>query len=758
MQQHIIEAAVSGDATALEHIYKATIDRAYAIAFSIVKDEFEAQDITQEAYITVFQKLSTVENTARVEAWIATVVRNKAIDYTRKNHPELFSDIESSVDDEDFRYADTIEANGREYYPDEQIDQKETKRLIWEIIDALPDKQRQCIVLRYQEDLKIKDIAIQTGMSEATVKSCLKYAHGKIEAGVKKLEKEGTKLYSFTPLTLMLFLRWLLGKRTEDSSSAIGIGVMSATKAGAGEIAGAKAVSLGKTVAGIVQTAGKLSLAQKIGAVVLAATATIGSVAGIVQYQNRDRQTSVPVETASIGDFGNGSAMAPSISESATVSFLKDTGSNTNGSLIETTAFTETQPERAATPAPTTARSSSSKATEPESTEPTPSNPTPTEPAAPAAALTISTADFALDIGESKTVDYSYTGVSSLVWSSSQANVVTVSNGTATAVGTGTATITVSDGTLTSEVTVTVTDANDLFPAPDYKYINGYSWNGEDVVTADGEPVISRDAMEGRYYLDPDNVYGCYSLVFVDAERDGTVFAIYLPSWWICVPDPYGENGFWYANGYDWDYPNGYVVDAEGNVVNGLHEESGEFYFHDSTDVFKYTRALLDEDGNIVALDSSTQTPNPQPDPNPTFEYKNGYSWSGFGYRTEDMPEFGETVRGDLDESNIYYFDGGTVAYTRVIVTVQGEVIAVDPASKINIKLVNGYSWHSDNRIVNVHGNGIYTNTSYVAESTPPFSDPDDNTITYTRVICATSPYADDRGDQTEVIAVDIDS
>ena len=76
------------------------------------------------------------------------------------------------------------------------IDRKETTRLIGEILGTLSPEQRVVTELFYYENLSVKEIAEELGVSENTVKSRLKYARNKIEAGVKELEKKGTKLYS----------------------------------------------------------------------------------------------------------------------------------------------------------------------------------------------------------------------------------------------------------------------------------------------------------------------------------------------------------------------------------------------------------------------------------------------------------------------------------------------------------------------------------------------------------------------------------
>ncbi len=86
------------------------------------------------------------------------------------------------------------------------MDQKETSRLIGEILDALPDDQRAVVGLFYFDGMSVKEIAEMLAVSENTVKSRLNYARKKIEVEVLALEKKGTKLYNLAPIPFLLWL------------------------------------------------------------------------------------------------------------------------------------------------------------------------------------------------------------------------------------------------------------------------------------------------------------------------------------------------------------------------------------------------------------------------------------------------------------------------------------------------------------------------------------------------------------------------
>lgn len=223
MDQNVVKAALQGDPAAFTYIYNHTFDKALAIAQGFVKNEHDAFDVVQDAYIKMWEKLGTLDDPSKLEFWFYTIVRNKAKDFLgSKAHTDFvaFSDVESGAQDDGFSFADTIESNYRPFSPEASVDYAETQSLLWGIVNKLPEKQRICVTLRWKEDMKIRQIAEATGMAESTVKSCLNYGHKKIGEEVQELEKKGIKLYGISPLIFLPFLRWILGGTTAASEGA----------------------------------------------------------------------------------------------------------------------------------------------------------------------------------------------------------------------------------------------------------------------------------------------------------------------------------------------------------------------------------------------------------------------------------------------------------------------------------------------------------------------------------------------------------
>lgn len=230
MDSQTIAKVIQGDAQAFEAVYLQTHDKAYSIAYRVLKDDYEAEDIVQDAYIKMIEQISQLENPEKLESWFYRIVQNKALDFLRTSHNDTFSSFES--EDTDFSFSDSLVSDYTPFDPEASADYAELKRIMDGFVAELPEMQRKCILLRFQQDKKISEIARILGIPESTVKSNLNYGKKKIEGEVRALEKQGVKLYSLSPLTVIAFLRWMWGK-SAASAFAAGIGSAGAATAAA---------------------------------------------------------------------------------------------------------------------------------------------------------------------------------------------------------------------------------------------------------------------------------------------------------------------------------------------------------------------------------------------------------------------------------------------------------------------------------------------------------------------------------------------
>lgn len=161
----------------------------------------------QDAYIKAFDKLDTLKNPETFPAWLGVIVGNLAKNRLQKKNPLLFSDIAVNDEEEPFEYE--IEDETTDSQPELSYSKRETQQLVHEMINALSEEQRVCILMYEIEGIPIKEIAAALDCSENTVKSRLNYGRKNLKKKAEELQRKGYKLYGLPALPLLLLL---LGK------------------------------------------------------------------------------------------------------------------------------------------------------------------------------------------------------------------------------------------------------------------------------------------------------------------------------------------------------------------------------------------------------------------------------------------------------------------------------------------------------------------------------------------------------------------
>ena len=318
MFSRLVEKAKQGDNGAIADLYEQTYDRVFYTVRSMIKDEDTAFDIVQDSYMKAFAHLESFQGGEKFPAWMKMIAANTARDWLKRQRPVLFSELNTAEDMDEPAEAQFVDSRS-ENQPEWVLEQQETKRLLGEILDGLPEDQRAVIGMYYYEELSVKDIAAAMGCSESAVKSRLLYGRKKVEKEVRALEKKGTKLYGLAGIPFLLWLfrsqdvyaaerpggkaveQILQAAQTAQQGSGVqtgsgmhaggfgGAAAQAAKKAGAGTAAvgGAGAAAMGGAGAAGGTAAGLGGL--KLGLIVAAAVAVVGgSVFGIVKAVNKD--------------------------------------------------------------------------------------------------------------------------------------------------------------------------------------------------------------------------------------------------------------------------------------------------------------------------------------------------------------------------------------------------------------------------------------------------------------------------------------
>lgn len=168
----LLEGARRRDREAIRLIIKQHNQRLYRIARGIVRNDSDAEDVLQEAYVRAFAGLDGFRGEARLSTWLARIVINEALGFIRRRRPAI--DI-SLISSNSTLYAQIIpfpDAN-RVRDPETTMVQNEIRVLLERAIDKLPSAFREVLIARLVEGMSVAETAELFGIPSQTVKTRL---------------------------------------------------------------------------------------------------------------------------------------------------------------------------------------------------------------------------------------------------------------------------------------------------------------------------------------------------------------------------------------------------------------------------------------------------------------------------------------------------------------------------------------------------------------------------------------------------------
>ena len=159
----LVRRARRGD----EHAFGLLVARyqraAYAVAYSVTGRHEDAEDAAQESFLVALQRLEECRSPEKFAGWMMTIVRNRARNLVRR---EVLRETEQVP----------VAASSRTPTPDREAELSELQDALREALDALPEVQREIVLLHDLEGWKHREIADRIGLPSGTVRSHLHFA------------------------------------------------------------------------------------------------------------------------------------------------------------------------------------------------------------------------------------------------------------------------------------------------------------------------------------------------------------------------------------------------------------------------------------------------------------------------------------------------------------------------------------------------------------------------------------------------------
>jgi len=183
----LVERVQAGDKEAFRQLVERHQRRAFSIAMSLVRDENDARELVQDAFLRVYKNIGSFQGQSSFFTWLYRIITNLSIDLIRKPGRQVAeldenrvgtTDSESSGDaSKDFPFLSRIDGAD----PADVVRRGEIALRLREALAALPDYHRGVILMREIEGLSYEEMAQAMGVSKGTIMSRLFHARQKLQ-------------------------------------------------------------------------------------------------------------------------------------------------------------------------------------------------------------------------------------------------------------------------------------------------------------------------------------------------------------------------------------------------------------------------------------------------------------------------------------------------------------------------------------------------------------------------------------------------
>lgn len=160
--------AIAGDAASFSTLIEQRKESLYRIAYTYVRNKDDALEIVQETVYKAFISVHKLKQPEYFKTWLMKIAVNSALDHIRKSKRVVYMDKDVE----------------RSYSPDN----REEKIDLYEALDGLDEKTRSVLLLRYIEDMPIKDIAETLDSPLSTIKSVIYRGLEKLKINLRERE------------------------------------------------------------------------------------------------------------------------------------------------------------------------------------------------------------------------------------------------------------------------------------------------------------------------------------------------------------------------------------------------------------------------------------------------------------------------------------------------------------------------------------------------------------------------------------------
>ncbi len=182
IETELIELLKRKDRTAFKSIVDSYQDMVYNTVLGILQNEADAEDVTQEVFIKVFESISSFKGESKLSTWIYRIAVSKSLDHIRKKkRKKRFAFIQSLYGKNDQQVIDPPDF----FHPGVNVENKENASVLFKAMEQLPANQKTAFVLNKVEGLSYLEIGEIMKLSDSAVDALLHRAKGNLRKILK---------------------------------------------------------------------------------------------------------------------------------------------------------------------------------------------------------------------------------------------------------------------------------------------------------------------------------------------------------------------------------------------------------------------------------------------------------------------------------------------------------------------------------------------------------------------------------------------
>jgi RNA polymerase sigma-70 factor (ECF subfamily) len=181
---YYIGKVLEGDKAAFSYLVNRYSEMVYSIAFKLLQNASDAEDLAQEVFISAYQSLKNYRGSSKFSTWLYRITFNKAISKLRKVKHEIPTDNEKHLEKSGGSDPDSYRGQVQEL-----SDEEEKVKVLEKVISQLPDDDQLLIMLHYYDNQSIEDISNITGLSASNVKVKLYRIRKKLKEMIELIDK-----------------------------------------------------------------------------------------------------------------------------------------------------------------------------------------------------------------------------------------------------------------------------------------------------------------------------------------------------------------------------------------------------------------------------------------------------------------------------------------------------------------------------------------------------------------------------------------